>query len=684
MGIGGDFDHELKIGSTTEKFRLVRGEGGAVMYNIRNIIPQYRDPLRFTQSNWAEGHGSFERRTPAVYFEGQSIDTTQEGRVFLGPRINTVLEDDDTNLDTAVAGFIWFENTNEWLCWTAGFIYRYVQDDTGIDTNEPLTAIETGIDCDADASTPIPVNSVIEIESEKMWVTATGTTLTVIRGFLGTTAATHATNTDIYISKWKKATTTVAGVTHMAEFKGIMYAAKGTSTLYVYSADGITWTATDLSDGYTERFLVTPNPDGTAENLWKFKTPNELSRTTDGRTVAAGGVQWESPTFVGDTSHNIINIFLQNNKLMVGKEDNLFHVDSNGGTHPFRDDLKINQSTNNYKYVAEWQTSVYHSEARGMSEITAYNSYDVMGPLFDIDDIGKVGDVIGMSGDKDYLYVAYDEGTNNIIYKCREILNDQGKLQWQYCPWVFLGTNACSTIAVAQHSTTDLRLWFGYGLATAYAILTDNPTADTRARFAASGFLRMCYDYGTDANWDKLWQSAVIDCKGLASGETVQLKYRKDTDTGAGTECVATGTIGTTNGVTEHNFKDELASNKIQFEIHLASDTNTATPEVRYFQAKGVEKPTTVRIHEATYAIDDSPSQNAEVLRDLLRTGRTVTTLIRFANLNFEEYTGGTAGTDFVYCVMEPGFPQEVEIVHLDGREPEQAIQVNLREVSFA
>ncbi len=611
MSIHGQYDHELRIGSDTQQFRLVRGEGGAVMYNIRNIIPQYRDPLLFTQSDWKGGHGSFERRMPNVYFEGQSIDTTQEGRVFLGPLITTVQESDDTDLDSAVVQFIWFTATSEWLCATAGKIYRYDVGSNG---------------------------------------------------------------------KWTAATTTVAGVTHMAEFKGIMYAGVGTSTLSYYSTDGDTWTQTDLTDGYAERFLVTPNPDGTAENLWKFKQPNELSRTTDGRTVAAGGIQWETPTFVGDTSHNITNIFLQNNKLMTGREDNLYHVDSNGGTHPFRNDLQISQSTNNYKYVAEWQTSVYHSEARGMAEITAYNTYDVMGPLTGIDDIGKVGDIIGLAGDKDYLYVAYDEGTNNIIYKGREILNAQGKLQWQWCPWVFLGTNACATIAVAQHSTTDFRLWFGYGNATAYVILTDNPTADSAARFAASGFLRMSYDYGTDANWDKLWQSAVLEVVGGASGETVQIKYRKDTDTSA-TSIIA---AAATNGVFESNFSSELTSKKIQYEIHLASNTSTATPEVRYFQAKGAEKPTTVRIHEATYAIDDSPSQDAEVLRDLLRTGRTSTSLIRFANLNFEEKTSGTAGTDFVYCVLEPGFPRETEVIFLDGRSPEQAIQVQMREISFS
>ena len=605
MGIGGDFDHELKIGSTTEQFRLVRGEGEAVMYNIRNVIPNYRDPLRFTQTNWIGGHGSYERRAPDVYFEGQSIDTTQDGRVFLGPLINTVGEIGDSgNLDSAPVGFIWFEAVSKWLCFTASKIY-------------------------------------------------------------------------LYTTGWTLASTDVAGVTHMAEFKGVMYAALGTSNLYYTSANGDTWTITDLTDGYAERFLVTPNPDGTAENLWKFKQPNELSRTTNG---VAGGTQWESPTFVGDTSYNITNIFLQNNKLMVGREDNLYHVDSNGGVHPFRDDLKVNQSANNYKYVAEWQTSVYHSEARGMGEITAYNSYDVMGPLFGIDDIGKVGDIVGIAGDKDWLYVAVDEGTNTIIYKGREILNTQGKLQWQWCPWVFLGTNACATIAVAQHSATDLRLWFGYGTTTGYVILSDDPTADSAARFATSGFLRMCYDYGTDANWDKLWQSAVMEVVGGNDGETVQVQYRKDTDTSAD-ECIA---AATTSGVFETNFAAELASNKIQFELHLASNTSTATPEVRYFQAKGVEKPTTVRIHEATYAIDDSPSQDAEVLRDLLRTGRTSTKLIRFANLNFEETTSGTAGTDYVNCIFEPGFPREVEIVHLDGRAAEQAIQVQLREVSFS
>lgn len=70
--------------------------------------------------------------------------------------------------------------------------------DTAIDTNEALDASETGIDCDADATSAIPIGTIIRIDDEFMSVTATGTTLTVARGAASSTPATHVTNSDIY------------------------------------------------------------------------------------------------------------------------------------------------------------------------------------------------------------------------------------------------------------------------------------------------------------------------------------------------------------------------------------------------------------------------------------------------------------------------------------------------------
>ena len=71
--------------------------------------------------------------------------------------------------------------------------------DTGIDTDEALDADEAAIDVDADATTAIPVGTIIRIENELYYVTATGTTLTVVPGYGRTTATTHATNKDIKI-----------------------------------------------------------------------------------------------------------------------------------------------------------------------------------------------------------------------------------------------------------------------------------------------------------------------------------------------------------------------------------------------------------------------------------------------------------------------------------------------------
>jgi len=626
MSRHGDKEHELLIGSSTETFRLMRDENGAAMYKVDHQILPYRNPLKIVQTNWIDGHGQYslpsdqaQNGTNESYFDGQSIDTTIDGVVFLGPLIN-VVKDDSSPLDSEPVGFFWAETVGKWLCFTAGKVYIY-----------------DGTD-------------------------------------------------------WDAATTTLTRVKQIVEYDGVLYAARSQATPgtwaagdeYYTSTDGSTWTVTNLTDCYANRFLTAPNSAGTANVLWKARTPNEVTNTTNGQ---AGGTQWASPTFVGDTTHNITNLFLIGDKLKVGREDNEYYMDSAGGVHPERDDLKENQSTNNFKYVTTWQTSVYHSEERGMGEITIRDTYDPMGPLFGKDNIGKVGDVVGISGDKNWLYVAVDEGTYTHIYKGREVRKNS-RLMWQWCPWVYLGAYTCQAIGVCQHTTIDRRLWFGYTnptgnvYGTGYVILSDNPLVDSLARFTTSGFLRLSYDYGTNAKNDKLYQSVVVDVAGADTGETWQIKYRKDTDTSMSNATSSTPYI--TNGIQEKTFSSALSCNRIQFEIDLASDTSTATPQVRYIELKGIEKPEIVRVHEAVYMIGDQPTDRAKTLRDLFRTARSSTTLIKFADLRFNGTTGGTAGTDYVYCAMEPGYPQEVEILHTKDRQPELGIKVRMREVNYS
>ncbi len=420
------YDHEIYNGTSTKGLKLIRNEDGSAMYRVIEDIPQYREPLLYTQANWIDGHGQHDKRNPDAYYEGQSIDTTQEGKVFLGPLINTVGEIGDSgNLDSAVVKFSWDPTNSKLLCITAGKAY-------------------------------------------------------------------------IYTTGWTAATTLVANATDLIAYGEYMFAARGSSTAYMYSSDGgNNWTASGLTTNTFQKFLVSHNAAGTAEVFWAFKQPNEVySNTGTGVTTT----QWGSANLIGDTADNITNLFLSNDNFMVGRTDGLFHFDSDGGQHQLRPDLRANRSTDNFKYVTEWQAGIYHSEIDGMGEITSYNAYEPMGPLQNLGDIGKRGDVVGLAADKEWLYVAIKDGAASpiyTIYKGREVRKG-GELRWQWCPWVYCGENAVAAMLVVQHSATDRRLWFGYGTTTAYVKLADNPSADSAYTYCISGMVRMSYDYGTD------------------------------------------------------------------------------------------------------------------------------------------------------------------------------------------
>src|SRR3990167_479997 len=117
-------DHELNIDGTAYQFLLARDDSNRAMYQVIEDVPQYQANLRFTQTDWQGGHGQYRYENQDLYFEGQSIDTTQKGCVFLGAEI-TEVRDDTNELDSAPVGFFWSETASKWLCFTAGKVFLY-------------------------------------------------------------------------------------------------------------------------------------------------------------------------------------------------------------------------------------------------------------------------------------------------------------------------------------------------------------------------------------------------------------------------------------------------------------------------------------------------------------------------------------------------------------------------------
>lgn len=771
-------DHEIMIGSTTRRLQLIRDEKGKAAYSVIENPPETKVRVMFGQNNWTAGHGQYKARVPSMYFDGASIDTTQEGRIILGPYINEVKTSEtadqsystgvdsygtiygsyiraqtftagstytmtyaklylkrigtpgtvsvdikattfdgsdyvpsgsslgtstkDGNTISTSAGWVTF-NFFFGVPLTSGAVYAIIvsalsgsgvsyidwgQDVTsaGYAGGKALLSLNLGVTWALDGSVGATVDDYFEVGTSAASELDSYPTCFVWSATLGKLLC--ATGGKVYTYTgvgWDDATTTLAGVTDLEEFNGVLYAAMGASTKYYYSTDGASWTQTDLTDGYAVKFLSAPNPEGTSNVLWKTKTPNEVSNTTDGRTIGTTGVQWTSPAYIGDTSNNITNIFLDSDRLMVGRTDNLYHYDSDGGISALMDDLKQSRSTDNFKYVINWKGDTVFSLGTGLGIIESGTSFKKFGPLYDTGDIDKVGQVVGLSADTDYLYVAMLEGTNTVIYKGRKVTEDfdgdgYSEEEWAWCPWVNLSTNYCGQIFVAQHSATDRRLWFGYGTHTGYVYISDNPTADANARFASSGYIRLSYTYGSSPYWDKMIQYIITETAGCTANITVTPKYRKDTDT---SDSALTAAI-TTNGTVKTNLTSAISGKKIQFELWLATNDATITPQVLLFEAHGFEKPETIRIHEATYSLSDTPELKGSTIRSFLRGGRTSTSLIKFADLRWGEYTSGTAGTNYQYVIMEPGYPKEIEIYREKDSAPEPAITVRWVETNFS
>ena len=761
MSIHGKYDHEIKIGSTTKALKLIKDDKGVALYNVLEDIPRYQNPLEFVQDNWIGGHGQHTFQEPDVYFEGQSIDTTQEGRVFLGALVWAAQYSRADLIGAAVAddGGVTTDETSEaqestandmtllpatvavndayyfgatavilklWLyVGTAGagdwaVTWEYWDGDSWETLTKGLDTIGTfraaGLKYIVFVNPGDSATRTVGGVAGKYWVrarvTSVTTTTTQPKGtqswvFVGgdeldanpvdskwfstTSSQFIATATKVYeldtsnANFFERQDFTGEVITQLHDFNGVLYVALGKNDKWYYSADGAAFTQTDLTNSEASGFLTAPNQAGTASVLWSFKQPNEVYYTTNGKTAGAGGIALSTAAYVGDTSANITNLFLANDNLMVGREDGLFHYDQDGGIHPLMPELKHNRSTLNFKYITEFQGAVYFSVVDGLGEISGYNTFELVGPLESMGNIAKAGSIVGLASDTEYLFVAIDEGTNTHIYKGKETTR-RGGLRWEWCPWVFLSTNVCAVISTIQGSTTDRKLFFGYGNDMAYAFLWRDPSTPhtpSSSTYASAGWIRMSYTYGTNPYWDKIFQSVITETVGCTANLTVTPKYRKDTDTSA---TALTAAI-TTNGVVETSVTSTFAAlscKRIQFELHLASNSSSATPEVSFFKVKGIEKPTAVRIHEAVYYIGSEPSKLASTIRTFLRGGRTSTSLIRFADLRYGETTGGTAGTDFVYCIMEPGYPQELEIMHTRSNEPELAIKVRLREVNYS
>lgn len=454
------------------------------------------------------------------------------------------------------------------------------------------------------------------------------------------------------------------------EFDQIMYVALGSGAAYYSTADGATYTVNDLANHHAIKFLSAPNPAATAYVLWKLEEPNELTYTTDGQAVADGGQAWSSPAYIGDTSTDVTNVFLHNDKLLVGKTNDLVHYDSSGGTHSWMGSLAANPNSLNFKYTTSWQSGTYFTLNNELGEISAYESFDIVGPALNLRAIGYDGTYRGIVGDMDYLYCVVEKSDGgNYIFKGKEVRTNSG-LVWRWCPWIY---QAGDIEAIAVY---DDQLWFSVDDTPCAVDLDKSPLLD--ATFCSSGYIELSQSYGTNPYWKKIPVSTIAETEDLTETENVQPMYLKDQETSYSN---LTDPL-VSSGVNQTIVKTNIPNNRIQYKLVLSTNQYDSTPVVKLFQVKGTEVPQTIKIHEAVYSLGDEPSRRTSTIRTMLRAARDSTELVKFADLRYGESTGAYSNA-YHWVVLMPGYPQEIEVVQEKGRQPELGLKVRWQEVPF-
>lgn len=471
-------------------------------------------------------------------------------------------------------------------------------------------------------------------------------------------------------------------ITSMVFYDDVLYLGQGSSDLYYYSTDGKVFTQTDLTDGYAEHFLIAPNPDATGTVLWKSKLPNEVSSTTNGKTVAAGGIQWASPAYIGDTHTDITNLILHSDKFLIGKTDRLWYYDSNGGTSVFLENLNIADSSEpeNFASWVSHQGSTYFTLNGRLVELTSYDGITFMGPNEESGKIEEFSEVFDVVSDGKFLYAGvYDNTTRTEITIYKGYIDLEA---WHWCPIVSTTGTTVSKLAINQSYSSMFLLYFLRDTTHIYNVSLEsipfsgnlfNDTWDTKK-------IRFSWDYGTDIYMNKILESIVVETSDCSATQTIIPYYYKDTDTVPTQMAEAI----TTNGVNKINLTTPIYGKRFSFEFVLTSNSTLTSPVLRKFQALGSEKPESVRIHDCSYTLGHSPYVTAKTIRTFLRGGRTTTSLIKFADLRFGEHVSGTGGTDFTYVTMAPGYPQEVEMTHAITKEPELVVKVRWIETNYS
>lgn len=353
----------------------------------------------------------------------------------------------------------------------------------------------------------------------------------------------------------------------MVELDAVIYASRGSTADYKYSADGTTYTAFTDADENADFFSVRGNSSDIA-SVWKVLS-NLIKGTPDGKN---GGTSWSGADEVGNTSETVTGMVTVDNDIYIFKKQGIYIYDGTNTqdlwktTYAGTYDGKNPYTWVNGHIYVPYAGSLIEFDPRATDSLTLRPVF----PMEGMDSHELLGDITAVAGDTRNIYLAVRNFSGNTY-----ILKGKPDVGWHTL--AYLGANDCLTMeAVAPgvvHDTNPV-LVFGYGsTASAYFILPRggfHPGNDPECKFdtATSTLYGPWVNFGAKT-YNKFLNRASVLGDDLSASSTFTLKYEVDRD---GTE--TTIVTASSNGTTESETSSEVQFNQLRYVCSAVVDSS--------------------------------------------------------------------------------------------------------------
>lgn len=392
------------------------------------------------------------------------------------------------------------------------------------------------------------------------------------------------------------------------EYKGYLFATRGNGGSYMYSSDGITWTA--YSDATVNALYWATRDDV----LWYVDSSSRVANNQSG-TAINGGTAWSATDNVGHSGETVRGLLEIDNELYVFKEEGIYRYTGSVTEDVWLGGKNMRRTTNGFMpYFWHDQKTYVPFGDRLMQFDHTVPSVRAVFPTQDMRGHPEVnGQIAAVWGDERWLYVAvYNAAGDTYIMKGNPYHNN-GAGEWH--TYLFLSQVQCQAGIVVGPgvsvgpSSTNPAIILGYGAATSHYILPRTgwrPEDDANFAFDSSGgtVWGSYTAFGVHA-FPKFLNGGKVVGRNLSSTEVMRLSYEID-ESGVPVTIVS----GTATGVTDGKIVTTVEFQRVRPIVRLSTGSSAESPVGVAATLHATPNPP--RRHKWTFMVDVADS--AELL----------------------------------------------------------------------